>query len=748
MPAPKEKLTPQQKEDKKIRDQFNYIVNRTKGAWSFGHIKTNRDLADFFEWPPAKGASEFWLSHPLDFKAVKDFIEDRRIEMETYIFLKNNPPLLIPESEEEIKCVTLEVVTNKELIPTPEEDESINVDLPPCARDKSFLYWFQKKATLAILQAQQIARKRAYYLIAATGLGKTFIVGAYLARLVESKWIEGKSYTPWPYIYVTKANVVEQTQRVLKKYFGLTEEDVLVIGIDQLRSEFGKRFVRQEITVEDGIESLNWKWRNNIHPLVVIWDEAHSLKNAGSQQSQIAQSYNNIEDENIFQVFVSATPYVRVSEAKCFCVASRIPYTFGLNRNAPMVNDHWNDFARNIASDYGRLKIGPTDYSPGAMTRLMNYMNDYIHRVKGVKTQFKAYNKIKILQFETDRGREEYTLAWEKFMEEKAKIEGSDAMTAAQANFNILAQLQVFLKAAESNYDRVNHISKDMDRAVKEGFAAACAVRFKLTICKCVEILITKFNVPRDKISLIWGGAPTLTKKQKIKRSIINSTAFMERMAAEGLSFDDLDLDDIDADADLPKYPDSWRLGPQNRKQRQLEIDRFQRGESLYCFYTFRAGGVGLSLHHTDEMTKEKVRHKPSGYAYVEDIPLIPTRPRFLKCTPTWSAQESVQGLGRCARINSLSDTNQELEYYAGTVEERQARVMSVKLHCLSKAVRNKESWEDIIIGRKNMREEEVEALIIKGERREGDAEDTDAEISNTYIPEDDNEEEDEENEE
>jgi len=747
MTTPRLKLTPQQKEDKKIRDQFNYIVNRTKGAWSFGHIKTYRDLSDFFEWPPAKGACESWLNHPLDFQQVKDFIEDRRIEMETYIWLRNNPPLLIPESEEEIKSVTLELVTNKELIPPPktEEEEMHGVELPPCARDKSFLYWFQKKATLAIINAQQIAHKRAYYLIAATGLGKTFIIGAYLARLVESKWNEGKSFTPWPFIYVTKATVVEQTQRVLKKYFGITEHDVLVIGIDQLRAQFGKRFVREEIVVEDGMESCKWVWRPNIHPLVVIWDEAHSLKNPGSQQSQIAQSFNDIEDENIFQVFVSATPYVRVSEAKCFCVASRVPYTFGLNRNAPMVNEHWNDFARNIASDWGRLKIGPADYSPGAMTRLMNYMNDYIYRVKGVKTQFKAYNKIKILQFETDKGREEYHLAWEKFLEEKAKIEGDDAMNAAQANFNILAQLQVFLKAAESNYDRVRHLAKDMYHAVKEGYAAACAVRFKLTICKCVELLITEYGIPRDKISLIWGGAPTLTKKQKVKRSIVNSPQFMERMAAEGLSFDDLDLDDIDADTDLPKYPDAWRLGPQNKKQRQAEIDRYQRGESLYCFYTFRAGGVGLSLHHTDEMTKEKVRHKPSGYAYVEDIPLIPTRPRFLKCTPTWSAQESVQGLGRCARINSLSDTQQELEYYAGTVEERQARVMSVKLHCLSKAVRNKESWEDIILGRKDMKEEEVEALLIKGERKEGDPEDTDNETSNTFIQDEEEEEESEE---
>jgi hypothetical protein len=68
-----------------------------------------------------------------------------------------------------------------------------------------------------------------------------------------------------------------------------------------------------------------------------------------------------------------------------------------------------------------------------------------------------------------------------------------------------------------------------------------------------------------------------------------------------------------------------------------------------------------------------------------------------------------VQGVGRCPRLTSLSHTKQELVFFKGTVEERQARVVGMKLHCLTKVVRNPESWEDMIIGRKGMTDEQVE---------------------------------------
>jgi len=751
----KPQLSPEEKADKRLRDQIRYLDNKVKGAWSWGHLVTFQDLYNLYEWQLVDGCTQSHLDTKLTFQDIKDFLEDRRIEAECYIWLKHNPPFNIPELDKMIDQVVESKIANLSLVPANQlgdvppikaEVEVRRWELEPCPLDKSFLYWFQKKAVYQLLNNIRKLNHRADLLIAATGSGKTYIVGALLARLYHSKWHEGRTLTPWPYVYVTKASVVEQTQRVLKRHFGLTENEVLVINIDQLRSHFGTRFVKPEITVEDCVESCKWIWRPHVFPVVIVWDECQALKNHWSQQSEIAQSYNDIPTENTYQLFVSATPFVRVSEAKCFVVASRVPYTFGLSKDAPMCNEHWNDFAKNIASDFGRLETKPENYSPGAMNRLMAYMSEYIHRVKGIKTQFKPFNTIKVISFETERGRKEYEEAWERFQKEKAELEGDESLSSSQAAFNILAQLQVFLKAAETNYDRVHKIARDMYHGVQEGFASVAAVRFKLTICKVVEILIKDYGVKRDEISLIWGGAPTANKKQKLKKSILDSPQFLEQMAATGLTFEDLDLDEVEA-TEVAAWPKEYRLGNQNFKERQREIDRFQRGQSLYCIYTFRAGGVGLSLHHTDDLTKEKVRHRESGYAFEEDIPKIPTRPRRVVVTPTWSAIELVQGVGRCPRLTSLSDTNQIMEFYRGTVEERQARVVGVKLHCLSKVVRNKESWEDLIIGRKGMSEEEVEQKLIEGRQEVGNEEpkgNGDEETEGTWTgDEDENDEED-----
>jgi hypothetical protein len=125
----------------------------------------------------------------------------------------------------------------------------------------------------------------------------------------------------------------------------------------------------------------------------------------------------------------------------------------------------------------------------------------------------------------------------------------------------------------------------------------------------------------------------------------------------------------------------------------------------LYCIYTYKAGGVGLSLHHSDELTKQKVRRQKNGYAIVEDIPNIPTRPRKVTVGPTWSPIDLVQGCGRAPRLTSLSDTEQTFLYYRGTEEEKQAFVVTHRLRCLSKVVRQHENWQDLITNHEKAKE-------------------------------------------
>ena len=355
----------------------------------------------------------------------------------------------------------------------------------------------------------------------------------------------------------------------------------------------------------------------------------------------------------------------------------------------------WPAWSRNVASP-----AAPDEYVEAAVDRLMDKLAPYVVDVKNVRPQFDARNGIKMIEFETKEEREYYQKAFDRYLEAVGKLEASEG---PNTQFLILVEWLKFRQAAE--FCRCNTLAQMMYHNVQEGFAAVAAMCFKPSMAKTAYILNTRFNVPRPQISLIWGGSASFTQQEGKRITSAEIIATLSA-AARGEAVDSKLLKKIkqqliyDSEG-LGDLPSDLDLGPQDYKKRQVEIDRFQSGQSHYCLFNFKSGGVGLSLHHCDDMTQQKVRRKKdSGYAHVEDIPSIPTRPRRVLLTPTFSAIELVQGLGRAARITSLSDTEQIMLFYRGTIEERVAAAVSQKLKCLKKVVRQRETWEDIITAR------------------------------------------------
>jgi len=691
-----------------LTSKLNLSANRIKSAYSFNKLKTFKDLKlelGFSETVLKRDYSTSELLRSVTFNEVKDLLADESLSLRTALWLKYNPPDIsdLEQANKELTEFIVEEQTQLECVEEHQQEYGF-VKRPD---SRVFHYWFQKKAIVELKHKLAIEKKQGIQLISGTGTGKTFII----AELLRQLWDEGffkACPSPWPVVWITKAPVVEQTKRVLRDLFGFdTTAELFVIGIDQLRSKFGKLYVEEKITVVQGEEHITYVWRPLIHPMMIIWDESQAVKNVTSTQSKIAQAYNEIQNIPTYQVFVSATPFTRVCEAKCFCVATRIQDDAGLHA-APLSNKRWPDFANWVAAP-----MDITEHSPAAIDRLMTKMDDYIVRCKGIKWQYQGLNSTKIVDFDNEEDRKFYHAAWERYLKEKAKMEALAgavnpdmmSMDVGVNKFLILAQFTKFRQASELCHAR--RIVDGMIASVNAGQAACSALNFKHTIIKAVKILIEEYDVPRDKISLIWGGGVTINKKAKQREELLNNPQALEALKMAGITLDDLDLGDDDiAEIDKivkdEKLPPEYRMGAQNAKQRQEEIDRFQRGDSLFCFFSFKAGGVGLSLHHTDEQTKEKVRRKESGYAFEEDIPKIPTRQRVCFLTPTYSAMELVQGLGRCPRLTSLSDTPQIVLFFRDTIEERVAAVVSLKLRCLSKVVRQRESWEAIILGAKD----------------------------------------------
>ena len=97
--------------------------------------------------------------------------------------------------------------------------------------------------------------------------------------------------------------------------------------------------------------------------------------------------------------------------------------------------------------------------------------------------------------------------------------------------------------------------------------------------------------------------------------------------------------------------------GQQTAEERQAAIEAFQADTARVIVANIQAGGVGVSLHD-----------------------LNGNHPRLALVSPTWSAVNLRQALGRVHRAGGKSKSRQRILFAAGTVEERVARLVEEKL--------------------------------------------------------------------
>lgn len=364
-----------------------------------------------------------------------------------------------------------------------------------------------------------------------------------------------------------------------------------------------------------------------------------------------------------------------------------------------MTNNTWSSWAAAVAAPASII-----DYSPPAMERFMKTMKPYVVDVKGVKPKFPARNRVKKIKFDNDDQRKQYELAWERYEREMILLKGG---VKELGTFQQLVAMMKFSQAAE--LIRKDYFARELARIVAEGKAGVLAIKFKETGAAVIKLLVTEHGFKREDISIIWGGmGGTFTADGKVKlKEKKMSEAMWKAFGPEDLDIlkelnirilvhDNNDENKIISEIELSSEIDEreklskagltsinakdlqdLRLGNQNARARQSEIDAFQSGKTKICIFTFKAGGVGLSLHHHDNTCRQR-----------ESI-----------VAPCYSAIEMVQGLGRAPRLTSLSETVQTMVFYKGTIEDHIADRVSEKLMCLREVVRQRESWEDIIVG-------------------------------------------------
>lgn len=98
--------------------------------------------------------------------------------------------------------------------------------------------------------------------------------------------------------------------------------------------------------------------------------------------------------------------------------------------------------------------------------------------------------------------------------------------------------------------------------------------------------------------------------------------------------------------------------GDQSLEERNKAIEDFQSNKKRFIVATMQSGGVGISLHDTD-----------GDY------------PRVSIISPSWSAQDLMQSLGRIYRAGLKSKAIQKIVYCADTIEELIAEKIQSKLN-------------------------------------------------------------------
>lgn len=571
-----------------------------------------------------------------------------------------------------------------------------------------------------------------------TGSGKTEILNAIFDWFLSNEKHKNPLFPfpfPYPCLWFTVPNAVEQTrEKAIRAGLGKwLDKELHIIPYTWLTSAEGegKLWTLKSYTDPFTNETTyEYEWCPMALPRLVAFDEAHALQNIESKRSKAVRAMDSFIracNHNTQFMFFSATLAERMRDVQIFTCLSDIMY-----EGQKITFD-------NFVIQFGNILSGTGIFMPNkeAMSRFRKVFAERLFEIPPVKWPYQMRTALKLYQFKNSDQRDQYEKAEAEFLERIAKlgkrIPSERAMRAiAVGQFRKKCEPIRAEQIVDEMYDRVNNHRK----------SALMCTAFTGTIYKAMFILMDKYNVKRDEISVIWGG------RQDCKPGQVLSSEDLINIAAKSIEEGGMDkkvfrliqrnmqwqedrilFGDASADAQDERHrrlKSLGLLGIQTMAIRQAEIKKFMSGQARYCFYTIQSGGTGLSLEHCDH------------YNY----------PRELWATPIFSGKEIVQGLGRPHRRNSISDTLAYICIMADTVEsEHVAPVLDNKLQCLGEGSSYKDDLTEVLA---NLDAEELklrrnaERSIRSVEQAFKDCDDERTQMHNAEI-EDEEDEEDEE---
>jgi len=334
-----------------------------------------------------------------------------------------------------------------------------------------------------------------------TGTGKTYIVAQTLRNILpELVKDETLGKGPVPILWIAPAATIVQTQRVLKAYE--LAGKVLVMSYSALTSPKtgGTMFYATKTEVVWGQEHIVYKWSELMLPRLVVFDECQALKNDGSSRTNIARG---LPDKSVKRLFISATPYQRVCEARTVMVGVGMRSRYNV---LPLTEGTAPSVLRSLAT-YGNTAA----YSPRAMEKIKDVMGPYTVALKNIRFKYKARTECVLIDFRNDKERESYNRAYEEYLEYLYKLRGQTGHGIVAAR--LVAMMKFRQKAEEIRSPLVAARARN---AVMEGSQAIIASNFK-GMLRGVWLALTKtYGIDEDKIGYVTGGQTPEARQRSV----------------------------------------------------------------------------------------------------------------------------------------------------------------------------------------------------------------------------------------
>lgn len=646
-------------------------VAKIRGAYSAGRIQTWGDLEN----------------HGIPLPNLTDAGRGKKIDALKGEFFMFVEPLLeryIKDTEKRLlESFEQPAVRNKLKLADPKDCRRIG---------KYTLYREQEPVVAAIISYLYGASNGRLAVVPAIGgAGKTQIACGIIQHIVNNRILDTLPIPiPRPILWFTVKNAVHQTkQRIADCGYGhLLDTVIFVLPYSALTSTYGKQCLLDEYEVTDpytGEISTSYRYKPMALGYLVILDECHGLMREESKRTKAIKALDlTARDFSVLNtkfLAMSATLAEKVNDGRVITCIANIKY------QGTIIS--WDNFNVNFAK---LLTADPSVPNKESIKRLFAAWQEIVFEPPYIKWPHKAINLIKFYEFRNQADKDFVDAAVDRYVERISQL-GRDTPSDKAMQRIALLQLRKSIEPCRSEM-----MVDDMVADVRTGNTALCGTGFTGTIIRSVFYLQDTYKIPRDQISVIWGGRGDPKPKKILTPQELIELACSSDMSPATLRLLQQQLDwqedrllfgDESTDAQDARYlrlKSLGLIGVQSQELRQVEIDKFQSGQARYCFFTMASGGTGLSFEHCDDQQA----------------------PRIGRYTPVYNSREFAQALFRAPRRNSISDTIQYICLLKGTLEETHvAPNLDIKLQSLGAGLSNS-TKDDIFSALLNLTAEQL----------------------------------------